>query len=124
MIPGLGKFTNLMPLASKTLDELTVSDLSSVADAFGVKVNVTQELKEAGLALLKGKDIHSVADMIQSPESVLMIVDFLNRAISNEPDDVLIGEYVVETDAPILIESRGGGASPVLSANPGWRLPT
>ncbi|UNI73407.1 hypothetical protein ER16_Small3 [Pseudomonas phage ER16] len=52
-----------------------------------MKVNVTDELMAAGLALLRGQNINTVADMIQTPESIGQLLAFVQRGIGIEPDE-------------------------------------
>lgn len=80
-------FAKLMPFAhllDKQITDLTTEDIDGVLDALGVQVNVTEELRSAGLALLQGRDINSVADMIQSPESVQQLVAMFTRPATDE----------------------------------------
>lgn len=131
MIPGIGGFTAIMPLMGKTLQELSLSDLSNVADVFGFEVRVTEELKEAALALLKGENINKVADMIQSPESVIMLVDFLRRAVSTGDDDYdrVFGRKTPDPEVPILTRSVSDDVTLTVPRNElisspftGWKL--
>lgn len=80
-------FAKLMPFAhllDKQITDLTPADIDGVLGVLGVQVNVTEELRSAGLALLQGRDINSVADMIQSPESVQQLVAMLSGPVSDE----------------------------------------
>lgn len=115
MIPGLdmGKMLKLAPLAAKKLTDLTLEDISGVVSMFGIEVSVTEELQAAALGLLQGKDIHTVADMIQSPESVTMMVEFIRKGLSPTYDQ------------PLDIETSYVDLTPptqLMTAPPGWRL--
>lgn len=73
------RYAKLAPLFGKKLTDLSLDDLQVAADAFDVKVAVTEELKTAALALLQGQKIDSVADLVQSPESVQQLISFFKR---------------------------------------------
>lgn len=128
-------FAKLMPLfglAGRRLDDLTLADLRQVAGALGIQADVTDELKEAGLALLKGNDIHSVADMIKSPESISQLVNFLStrgieggRAMA-EVDamyDPNSGIYDIETPVSVEETESVTNSRLISHAAVGWRLP-
>lgn len=74
--PGL---LELQPLAKKRADELSREDLRLIASAFKLRVPFSDELQDAFLSLLKGKNIHEVSDLIQSPESLNDIVSFFSH---------------------------------------------
>lgn len=76
------KFLKLLPLASKRLEDLTLAELNDVREIMGVEVHVTDELKSAGLALLKGNNLDTVADLIQSPESIKQLIAFLRGGVT------------------------------------------
>lgn len=77
---NLAKVSALMQYADRKLADLTVDDLRSIADVLGIAdIDVTPELREAGLALLKGQNVDSVADMIQSPESIHQLVSVFQK---------------------------------------------
>lgn len=77
MVPSFAKYLPLLSLKDKRLDDLTLDDLRGVAGVMGIELAITDELKEAGMALLQGRDINTVADMIQSPESIAQLLQFL-----------------------------------------------
>lgn len=76
------KFLKLLPLAGKRLEDLTLAELNDVREVMGVEVHVTDELKTAGLALLKGQNLDTVADLIQSPDSVKQLIAFLRGGVT------------------------------------------
>jgi ribosomal protein L12E/L44/L45/RPP1/RPP2 len=80
-------FIKLMPLMGKTIQEITVDDLSLVINALNLKVQPTEELRLAAVELLKGRDIDSVADLIKSPESIAMIGNFIQGRKQEIVDD-------------------------------------
>lgn len=90
----LMQLAKLAPLMSRRLESLTLDELRDIGDTLGLKVRVTEELKTAALALLQGKSLDTVADMIQQPESVQQLVLFLKGGmtsvaeaeIENHPD--------------------------------------
>ena len=86
MIGHLGGLAQLAALRNRRLESLTREELGGLAKAFGINVPVTEELRVAGLELLKGKSLDSVADMIQSPESVAQIVTFLTGGVKSLTD--------------------------------------
>lgn len=70
----------------RRLEDLTLDELRGIKDILGLKVNVTQELKDAAMELLAGKDLDTVSDMIKSPESVQQLVLFLKGGLSGVAD--------------------------------------
>lgn len=78
----VGKLVKLAPLMSRRLEDLTLDELKDIQGVLGLKVNVTQELKDAALQLLAGKDLDTVSDMIKSPESVQQLVLFLKGGLN------------------------------------------
>lgn len=72
----------LSPLMSKKLDELTPNDLLLVQKTFGLEVDVSPELIEAGVALLRGENIHSVSDLVKSPAAIQQLIQFFHGGIS------------------------------------------
>lgn len=68
----------LAPLMSKTIADLTLEDLMSIKTALKIEtLPLTPELKEAATRLLAGENIDTVANLIQSPESVKRLMDLL-----------------------------------------------
>lgn len=128
-------FAKLMPFAhllDKQITDLTPADIDGVLGALGVQVNVTDELRAAGLALLQGRDIDSVADMIQSPESVQQLVAMLAGPVSDEKiafhevnrmyePESAPGLYIEPKQKPKKLPARRieTFSSPVV----GWRYP-
>lgn len=133
----IAKFLPLLHLRGKRLEDVTTEELNMIAEILGIKVNVNDELKRAGMALLRGDSIDTVADMIQSPESIQKIMLFLQG--KSEQDFAIEGELVElysgnAIDAALGVEPtvavRKEPASPVVqpsgligSASVGWRLP-
>lgn len=75
----------LLPLLGKKISDLTLEDITRVRDFMKLDVVVTPELRDAGIALLQGMDIDSVADMIQSPESVQQLMSLFVKPKPIEP---------------------------------------
>lgn len=99
----------------KRLEDLTLEDAKGVMSHFGLVVPLNDELLRAGVALLNGQDIHSVADMIQHPESIQTLIGFVTRGVGSNIIDI-VPEPVITTDMVHI---------PMLHmANPGWRLPS
>lgn len=73
------RLLSLGDLLKKNANQLTIEDFVRVADALGVEVPVGPELQQAGLALLKGKGINEVSDMIRHPDSLEELVVFFRR---------------------------------------------
>lgn len=73
------RYAKLAPLFGKKLIDLSLEDLQVAADTLNVRVSVTDEIKAAALALLQGQNIDSVADLVQSPESVQQLISFFKR---------------------------------------------
>lgn len=85
------RLAKLAPLVGKDLSDLTLPDLELAAAVFDIEVVATEELRNAALALLQGKNIHSVADLIQSPESVQQLISMFRRS----KDTTAANEYLV-----------------------------
>lgn len=81
MLDKLALFGKFAPLLSRQVESLSDEEVAEVAESFGVRVELTDELREAGLALLRGQDISTVADMIKKPESVGQLVSFLKGGV-------------------------------------------
>lgn len=81
MLDKFAKFGQLASLRDRRLESLTPEEISGIAKMFGVNVEVTDELKAAGMALLAGEDLDTVGDMIQSPESVAQLVQLLKGGL-------------------------------------------
>lgn len=111
---GMQKMMMLVPLMDKRLEDLDVDTVQGLLKAIGSDVVVNDELLSAGLALLAGENIHSVADMIKSPESIQMLVNAFARGMGIGSKSVP-GLEQVEMDTaeeePLLF-----------TAAPGWRL--
>lgn len=71
----------ILPLLDKRLEDLTVADAARVIRIFDENAEVEEEILAAGVALLAGEDIHTVADMIQTPKALATIVDFVGRGL-------------------------------------------
>lgn len=71
----------VMPLLDKRLEDLSVADAARVIRIFDENADVEEEILAAGVALLAGEDIHTVADMIQTPQALATIVDFVGRGL-------------------------------------------
>lgn len=81
MLDKFAKFGQLASLRGRRLESLTPAEIGGIAKMFGVNVEVTEELKAAGMALLAGKDLNTVSDMIQDPESVGQLVQLLRGGL-------------------------------------------
>lgn len=79
---SFGTLMKLLPLGAKQFDELTLSDLQLVGTTLGLEVDITPELKTAAIQLLAGNNINSVAELIQSPESIQQLITFIHGGIS------------------------------------------
>lgn len=92
----LGKLTLLGQLKSmggRTLASLSAEEIGAIAEGFGLHVQITDELKAAGMALLAGKDMHTVSDMIQDPESVMQLVTLLKNG-AGKPEPTIAEQQV------------------------------
>lgn len=81
MLDKFAKIGQLASMRSRRLESLTPGEIGDIAKMFGVNVEVTEELKAAGMALLAGKDLNTVSDMIQNPESVGQLVQLLKGGL-------------------------------------------
>lgn len=83
---NLAQLALLQPLLGKKVVELTDGDILNAAKAFGIEVNLTDELRQAALGLLQGRGIDQVSDLIQSPESLQQLTSLLKgNALRAEP---------------------------------------
>jgi len=134
---GFAKFAPLMYLAGKRLEDLTMVDLQKVTNTLGLEVKITSELQQAALGLLQGKDIHTVSDMIQSPESVTQLINLLRGqgvqgdiAVA-EVDDMYSADSVMyslsdDESPPSIVPVRANvprQSRLISSPITGWRLP-
>lgn len=72
--PGLMELSDLRSLKT---NQLSAEHVHRIAKAFDVTVPFTDELVHAFIAMLKGKDVNEVADLIQDPASLRDVVAFL-----------------------------------------------
>lgn len=121
MLSGLplSKLMKFAPLMGKRLEDLDVATVQDIASSLGKEVSLNEELLSAGVALLAGDNIHTVADMIKSPESLQALMGFIARGLNiNKPP--LEAE---QTKLDVLAdEGSSYFSSPVYTAAPGWRL--
>lgn len=96
--------TSLLPLLNKRLSDLTLENLQAMRQMFDIKVDITDELKSAAIALFQGKDIDTVSDLIQSPESVAQLVSFLQGGIASVREDAK--HQVVDGGKPSVEKRR------------------
>lgn len=81
----------LLPLLGKKLDDLTLDDFALIKKTLKVDVEMTDELRSAGIAMLKGEGVNSAADLIQKPESIQKILAFFTgRKPQTEPEKTVI----------------------------------
>lgn len=76
--PGI---VNLAYLRDKKSEDLTQADVVAVGTAFGVDLPLTEEVRDAFLAWLQGKDLDSVCDLINQPESVYQVIEFIQGGL-------------------------------------------
>lgn len=81
-----------LPAAGTDLAQLTVPQLQNIVTRLlpKVSVNVTEELRQAAVGLLQGKDINTVSDLVKSPESIQQLIGMLtgqHAAIVLDPED-------------------------------------
>lgn len=75
------KLAGLSDMLSLRANQLTRSHFDRIADALNVTVPFSDEIQDAIIHLLRGKDIHYVADLIKSPEGVVEIVTFATSGV-------------------------------------------
>lgn len=85
------RYAKIAPLLGKKLADLSVDDIKLATETFGVDVQVTEELKAAALGLLQGQQLDSVAELVQSPESLQQLISFFKK----ERDPVTSTERLV-----------------------------
>lgn len=86
-------FNRLMvigPLMGRKLSDLTIDDLGHLQSALGLNIRITPELQNAALALLQGKSIDTVADLVQSPESVKQLVSLVKGEVKPEVQQAVV----------------------------------
>jgi len=68
-----------LPPGSTELRQLGVPELKALAKRLipDLGVNIDEDLKKAAIALLEGRDINTVSDLIQSPGAIQQLVQFL-----------------------------------------------
>lgn len=79
----LVRFAKLAPLMNRRLESLSLEELRGISVDLGLKVKVTEELKNAALSLLQGKSLDTVADMVTQPESIQQLVMFLKGGVAS-----------------------------------------
>lgn len=72
------------PLMGRKLVDLTIEDLGLLQSALGLNIRITPELQIAALGLLQGKSIDTVADLVQSPESLQQLVSLVKGEVKPE----------------------------------------
>lgn len=76
------KLTGLSDMLNLKAKDIRKEDVVRLAEAFNITISVNDELVDAFVALLRGKNIHAVADIIQSPDSVGEIIAFVKGGFS------------------------------------------
>lgn len=76
------KLLGLADMAKLKTNQLTKEHLARIAAAFDSTVPLTEAAQDALIALLKGKDINDVADLVTSPEAVQDVVTFFRSGLS------------------------------------------
>lgn len=79
----------LLPLLGKDVDQLSVEDIAAISKTLNINIPITEELRTAGIALLKGENIHKVADLIKSPDSIQKLLSMFAPKIA-EPAKVVV----------------------------------
>lgn len=69
----------LIPLFGKKIEDLTLEDLSKVKSVLKLDIELTEDLRKAGIALLKGSGINTAAELIQSPDSIQQLLSFFQQ---------------------------------------------
>lgn len=75
------KLAGLSDMLKLRANQLNRSHFDRIADALGMEVPFSEEVQNAFLHLLRGKDINYVADLIQSPEAVVELVTFATSGV-------------------------------------------
>lgn len=71
------KLLGLTDMACLKLNQLTADHVVRIADALDTRIPVGEELLNALVAMLKGKNMNEVGDLIQRPETFEEIVTFI-----------------------------------------------
>lgn len=102
--PGL---LALKPLLALKTGDLTVDHVDQIAKAFRTELPVTEEIRNAAVELLKGRNINEVADMIQQPESIHDLVLFFKEGLSGLQNQRKFerGEYLGNEDLGFNLSS-------------------
>lgn len=77
--PGL---LQLGYLKDKRASELSIDDIGALGNAFGVSLPLTEEVQTALVAWFRGHNIDSVCDILQSPDSVVQVVQFIKGGLT------------------------------------------
>lgn len=105
------KLAALGDIAKLRSNQIGVTHLERIADAFNTKLPVTPEITEAFIALLKGRNINEVADLIQSPESLADLVTFFREGYQGLAKE----KQLIGSDSELLqIETANPGENNVL----------
>lgn len=76
------KLLGLADMAKLKTNQLNKEHLARVADAFDSTVPLTDAAQDALIALLKGRDINDVANLVTSPEAVQDVVTFFRSGLT------------------------------------------
>lgn len=78
------KLMALAPYLTRKLDDLTVDDFAKIKDGLGVDIDLHPEIINAGVALMQGQNINTVADLIQSPAAIQSLLTMLKKPARDE----------------------------------------
>lgn len=68
------------PLLQMDVADLSVEHVQGILDTLNVPGKIDDDLLKAGVALLQDQDIHSVADLIQSPIALQQLSSFFQSS--------------------------------------------
>lgn len=86
---GPSGLTKLAPLFGKQTRDLVVDDLKTILDVLNIRRPASPELLSAATALLQGRGIDTASDLIQSPEAVQELLEFLQAKPKPSAEEVL-----------------------------------
>lgn len=84
MLQKLALLGQMKSMGGRTLRSLTATEIGMMVKGLGLNIHITDELKAAGMALLAGQSIDTVADLINDPESIHQLVSLFQNGVGKQ----------------------------------------
>lgn len=81
----LSALAKIAPFMNRPVSALSPSDIQTIASAFRIEIDPSNELHNAAVALLKGENVNVVSDLIQNPQSVKKLLELIQKPVAG-PD--------------------------------------